>query len=513
MAFVSDGYGTLYVLQVKNSGSSDVLGIFTLSTTSMEMPFRIHTVHRLSPTVVIAILSSRHYEDNANTEFQGKEREKRPSPDFDIYAVRIELLSLGPQGSIRPLDIVWRRRGQDVPIYTSYEESLKSFILIGGSMYREVDRQPSSAYEPSPDEIVPIPQGDEIFDSRASEPPKPLPYAWNQTSDSVTVAIPLPSSTLKSNIKVTFSPRTLTVHIDNDASTSVPIPRYSAKLMWDGISSSTSYWTWDREAEHSFGLLTLYLDKQHEGTKWSQVFAPAGAASESSLEDIEVPETLDPSELWHIREALEKYTTALREGDDASGLGLGRGVPSLAEGEMDMEVDESVGREAYLTWVGEDGSVPPWWKESDSIPFQLLATPMPGSDEQSISVIVKNNLDGTVHSLNSDVPDLTTSPKWIHTSTFSALAFVLASKQDTRFTYHIPGNAVFAFEGGVRDRGGNVYIYRAAAVKEKWAKQAILKVDDGCGGSLLGVGAVEFGQGATVLACLTEGKLVLIKNP
>jgi len=260
-------------------------------------------------------------------------------------------------------------------------------------------------------------------------------------------------------------------------------------------------------------LLTLYLDKQHEGTKWSQVFTSAGTstASDSSFEDTEVPETLDPSELWHIREALEKYTTSLREGNDVSGLGLGRGVPSLAEGEMDAEVDESVGREAYLTWVGEDGSVPPWWQESKSIPFQLLATPMPGRNESSISLIVKSNLDGTVHSLISDAPDLTTFPEWTHTSTFSALAFVLASKQDTRFTYYIPGIAVFAFEGGVRDRGGNVYIYRAAPVKENWSKQVILKVDDGYGGSLLGVGAVECGQEATVLVCLTEGELILIK--
>lgn len=515
MVFVSDGYGTMYVLQVKNSGSSDVLGVFTLSPISMEIPFRIHSVHRLSPTAVIAILSSRHHAENADMESREKERVKRPSPYFDIWAVKIELPSLGPKGNTRQLDIIWRRRGQDVPIYTSYEESRKSFILIGGTVYRQVDRQISLAYEPSPDEFVSIPRAGENLDSQTSEPPKPLPYAWSQTHDSVTLAIPLLSSTSKSNIKVAFSPRTLTVHIDSDVSASVPDPRYSAKLLWDGISSSTSYWTWDREAEHSFGLLTLYLDKQHEGTKWSQVFAPAGTsvALESNFDDIEVPETLDPSELWHIREALEKYTTSSREGDDASGLGLGRGVPSLAEGEMDVEVDESVGKEAYLTWVGEDGSIPPWWNESTSIHFQLLATPMPGSDESIISLVVKNHLDGTVHSLISDAPNLTDSSEWTHTSTFSALAFVLASKRDTRFTYHISGNAVFAFEGGARDRGGNVYIYRPAPIKEKWAKQAILKIDDGNGGSLLGVGAVKFGSGATVLACLTEGELVLIKNP
>lgn len=498
----------MYVLPVNDDGPSDMLGVFTLSPTSVDVPFKIHSVHRVSSMEAIAILSSRHYTENPNAEGQVKERRKYSRPDFDVWAVKIGLLSLGPQRSIRQLDVIWRRRGQDVPIYTSYEKSIQAFVLIGGTIYREVDHQPTT-YEPSPDEITSMPRAGEILGSQSSEPPKPLPYAWSQTHDSVTVAIPLPSSTLKSNIKVVFSPRTLSVHIDNDKSTSVPIPRYSAKALWDGISSSTSYWTWDREAEHSFGLLTLYLDKQHDGTKWSQVFAQT-STSEANMEDVEVPETLDPSELCHIREALEKYTTSLREGNYVGGVGSGKGVPSLAEGEIDMEVDESVGREVYLTWVREDGSVPHWWEEFRSIPFHILATPMPGSSKSDVSVVVKNNLDGTVHSLISDVPNAAGSPEWTHTSTFSALAFVLASKQDTRFTYHITGNAVFAFEGGVRDRGGNVYIYRAAHVKEKWAKQAVLKVDDGGGGSLLGVGMVETAHGGTILICLTEGELVLL---
>ena len=75
-------------------------------------------------------------------------------------------------------------------------------------------------------------------------------------------------------------------------------------------------------------------------------------------EDVEVPETLDPSELANIRESLEKYTSALVTGEDASGLGLGTGVPSLAENELDESVDApgAVGREFYVTWVSEGGS-------------------------------------------------------------------------------------------------------------------------------------------------------------
>ncbi|RDB18017.1 NudC domain-containing protein 1 [Hypsizygus marmoreus] len=501
--FVSDGRGVMYVLQIKDEGPSEAVGVFVLSSSSMDSPFRIHGVHRTSPTTAIAILSSRFYgvasEVNSETERSGKAVQTA----FDIWGAKIELLSLRPKGDIHVLDILWRRRGQEVPFYTAYPEATSSFLLLGGTSYREIDVAPPPSYEPKTNEYAPIPRADELLDMEVSGPPKPSPYSWSQTPDAVNVAIPLPANTPQHTITVLFSQQTVTVHIDEEIETSVPIPRYSEKRLWDGISPSSSYWTWDREAEHSFGLLTLYLDKQHEGTRWSQVFAPSGP------DDVEVVEALDPSELWQIREALEKYTTALREGDDASGLGSGRGVSSLAEGEMDMEVDGSVGRAAYLTWVGEDGSTPPWWKNAEEISFQLLSTPIPGSDPSNVSLVVKNNLDGTVHSLNVNAAN---TPEWAHTSTFSALAFVLASKRDTRFTYHAP-NAVFAFEGGVRDRGGNVYIYRASPVQEKWAKQAILKVDDGYGGSLLGVGAVKAGQGIPIILCLTEGELVLIKNP
>lgn len=497
----------MYVLQIKENAPSEALGVFTLSSTFSECPFRIHSTHRISPVTAVVIISSRHY---GPTSEERQSNRKPTTIDFDVHAVKIELLSLRPQGPMRQLDIVWSRQGREPPIYSTYQESLKAFLLTGRTNYLEVGRVHMPSYEPSLDEIAPVPRADENLDTGPPETSKPAPYSWSQSTDSVTVAIPLPSSTPKHAIKVTFSPRTLTVHIDNDIQTSLPIPRYSAKPLWDAISSSTSYWTWEREAERSFGLLTLYLDKQHEGTRWSQVFesVETSVASESSLEDVEVPETLDPSELWHIRESLEKYTAALREGDDASGLGLGRGLPSLAEGEIDLEIDESVGRSAYNTWVSEDGTVPAWRAQSESINFQLLSTPLPGSEASHTSLIVKNNLDGTVYSLGTQGTETQMIPQWTHTSTFSALAFVLASKRDTRFTYHSP-QAVFAFEGGLQDRGGNVYIYRSAPASEKWAKQAILKVDDG-GGSLIGVGVMKTGA-TSVLVCLTEGELVLIK--
>ncbi|KAG6877345.1 hypothetical protein C0993_008432 [Termitomyces sp. T159_Od127] len=337
----------------------------------------------LSSTAIFAILSSRYYGPMPSTgsEFKGVV--------FDIWGVKIELTS-SPLPGVQQLDVLWHRRGQDVPIYAAFIESLETSLLIGGTTYQQVGDDFTSVHEPSLEELAPIPRADEKFDVDAPEPSKPPPYSWTQTSDTVTIAIPLPSSTPKSTIKVMFSPQTLTVHVDNEVSSSVPIPRYSTKKLWDMISSSSSYWTWDREAEHSFGLLTLYLDKQHVGTKWTHVFTQTEGS-----EDVEVLETLDPSQLWQIREALEKYTAALRDGDDASGLGLGRGVPSLAEGELDMEVDETVGRKAFLSWVGEKGIVPLWWKNAEEIPFQLLSTPFAGSRDTDLTLVV-NHINGSI---------------------------------------------------------------------------------------------------------------------
>jgi len=57
-----------------------------------------------------------------------------------------------------------------------------------------------------------------------------------------------------------------------------------------------------------------------------------------------------------------------------------------------------------------------------------------------------------------------------------------------------------------------VYIYYPTGPKAITAKQSILKVNDGRGGALIGVGLFTNGDGQSIVACLTEGDLVLIKG-
>ncbi|OCH91845.1 hypothetical protein OBBRIDRAFT_491288 [Obba rivulosa] len=525
--FVSDGYSTLYALSIPAAGAAGLLGTFELSIPSAysssvtTVPFRLHQAVQTNPDRVVVILSSKHYPANSDHQEEPTQtRGKHVPPVFDIWAVQFPLPLPPPHDQPQPMDILWHRRGEDVPMYTAYDGERKAFLLVGSSHYRPIEVAPAPTYEPSADEIAPIPRAGENLDSGntsiATQPPKPPPYSWTQTSDSITMAIPLPSDTKTEDIKVTFSPRTLTVLVQGapapDNTVHVELPRFMLKPVWDGIHPATSLWTFDRAADRAFGVLTLHLDKQHEGTRWPHVFAAAGTGADDA--DVDVPETLDPSELYAIREALEKYTAALRDGTDASRLGLGRGVPSLAEGEIDDEVDTAVGQTACLTWVGAEGAQPVWAGRDghgDDGPLSVLSTPFPGAGAtERPSLVVKTGLDGLVYALET-APTPETPPRWAHSSTFSALSFVLASKRDTRFTYHVGTEAVFAFEGGSREAGGNVYIYRSTGVHEKWAKQAVLKVGGGVAGSLLGVGLTRLANGKAVILCLCEGELNVLR--
>ena len=512
VVFVGDGRGSLYVLDIPINGSATLLANFELvdkddAVPTSSIPFRVHNVIRTSDTTAVALLSSRHY----GTAFDPSIKHPMKYHEFDVWAARFTL-PFEMQVESLALDIVWRRRGEDVPMLMTYHRARNAYFLLGSSPYRKTNDPHPAHYDPSPDEIAPIPRPEESLDAEgAPQPTKPYPYSWTQSPDVVTVAFPLPSTITASQIRVNFSQKTLTVHVTTPSAVEgFTIPRYSAKQLWDGVRPSTSFWTWDREGEHEFGILSIHLDKQNEDVKWSHVFAAPGTSS-GEVDDVDVPETLDPSELYAIREALEKYTAALREGEDASGLGLGRGLPTLAQGEMDEDVDSSVGRLAFITWVGEDGSSPAWSAGLRDSAFNVLSTPLPGTETEHLSLVVKNGLDGTRHVLSDD-PANGGAPGWKHENTFSALAFVLASKRDTRFTYHA-SDMIFAFENGTQDRGSNVYIYRSSSPKELWAKQSVLTVGQGDGGSLLGIGAfISDSETGNTIICLCENELVILRN-
>jgi hypothetical protein len=459
-----------------------------------------------------------------NTDTGGSKVKSRKQIAFDLICIRLDLteaVALNPADVVAtPIAPSWKVRGQDLPIFSTYDPHSDLFIFAAASPYEQYDKPSLVPPDPTPDEIAPIPRAGESLD--VPTPEKPPPYSWSQTGDSVTVAFALPSSTPKSSIKMVLGPKHLTLNIgqsSHEGARPFLIPNYTAKPFWDGIDTSASFWTWDREGEtskarvgqaHTVGLLTLHLEKAHEGTRWPHVFATVGTGS-TLEEDEEVPETVDPSELWLIRESLEKYTASLVTGEDASGLGLGKGLPSLAEGEIDEEVDAQVGSLVVLTQVSRSHGAVVGDPKSTGMPVEVLSQPIrvnSASGPSPASLVVKNGIDGLLfdHTPSSETP-------WTHTATFSALAFVLASKRDTRFVVHYGPSAVLAFESGAAasSGGANLYVYRGTVPSSKSAKQAVLKVSDGQSGVVLGVGA-RVDQTGLILVCLCERSLSVLRG-
>jgi hypothetical protein len=499
----ADGRGTLAVLTLSSTDTARLLGVYelprALDASSSSIPFRLHTALSADGQAV-AVLSFKRLTEPPPDASSGR---KTALVEFDIVAVRIPLQAADSSDAISPLDVLWHRRGSRVPFYAAYDKRRRVLVLAGGSPYRQIGQPTTERHDPSSDndDDAPAPAP---APAPSASPPKPPPYAWTQDSEEITVAFPFPSGTPKANITVLFSSQTLTLLVQGSDSSSSPspsAPRYAAARLWDGIAPSSSFWTWDAHGAQTYGLLTLHLEKQHAGTRWPHLF------DATANDEQEVPETLDPSELYAIRESLEKYTAALQE----RAAGGGGAMPSLADGEVDQEVDAAVGTETCVTWVAAaDGDSDPAWAHEDwDVPFIALSAPLPGIGDE-ISMVVKHTIDGLLFVL-SDEDKAGGTPAWTHSSTFSALAFVLASKRDTRFTYHVPSKAVLAFEGGGPEYGGNLYIYRDAKPKSNLAKQAILKVAGHRSGSLLGVGAIRNGEEIVIL-CLCERELLVLRN-
>jgi len=511
---VADGQGTLFsFLLSEDPISAKSLRSYELrpELASQSLPFRIHAAQQTSPDSATLVLSSRSYAVKSQ-----EDPKRRPPTEFDLWGAEVPLTFVG-NDETQTLMCLWHMTGREVPIYSTFHDSPPSFHVFG-SLYAGSGTANAQPYAPAPDEMAPIPRAGENLDVEPLS--KPPPYSWTQTSDSVTVAFPLPSGTPKVAIKVTFTSRVLNLFISGaspESSSPIPLPRYIAKSFWDGIQASTSFWTWDKAGEKSFGVLTLHLDKQHEGTRWSQVFA--SHRTPSGEPEPEVSETLDPSELYNIREALEKYTSSLPE--DGGGLGLGQGVPSLGKGEIEEELDSSVGRETFLTRIpvstpqAQNGT----GSKDRSPSVTLLSIPLPGSIKpgDTPSLITKSDIDGLFYALAPPkTSDGGEDGTWTHTSTFSALSFVLASKQDVRFTLHMSDRLVMAFESGSRGLGFNIYTYQATHTRSaQWAKQSVIRVGDAATGPLLGVGALALdvnGGKKVVMLCLCENEAVVIQD-
>lgn len=529
---ISDGQQELHLIDLANGSTTTPIATYEyVVPTELEVKptLRLHTARLVDNGTVEAVVSHRVLLEQPNPTTgpsSGKTRSAYKTV-FDIVGLSLSIPP-HPTADVEPADVIWKRRGDSIPLLVEYDLERGAYLLVASTGFT-ITGEPKAGHMPSEDEIAPIPRAGENLDGETTTttapPPKPPPYSWTQTNDSVTVAFPVPSSTAASAIRVNISLKYLSLLVSAPEHPNFPVPRYLSKEWWGPIDASSSFWTWDKEGDRqkgdtgpqTVGLLTLHLEKKNEGTRWPHVFHSVGTGS-TAPEDVEVPETIDPSEMWHIRESLEKYTAALSEGRDVSGMGLGTGVPSLGQGEYDEDVDANAGTPIHLTWVSADGQATKW-DESAAWPSDaaLLSRSLPVLELGISSLVLKNDIDGLLYeppAQGSDAAHPGCRP-WRHVATFSALAFVLASKQDLRYVFHVADRVVLAFEGGTRvaDVGENVFIYRAPASRTaRTAEQAVIRIGGSDVGGLIGVSGLEKEDGGIIILCLCEKQLVVLPN-
>lgn len=566
---ISDGTGRLYLVTVDRSTAhwtGHIAETFELLDDSGALlPCRLHAASEqdggtvstlLSIPVKVAPVNPAQPEQSEGLSTSA--RSKIPSTTaFEYLQVPlpsseasedISMDSVGEPRASTPLNVRWRFRAADLPSFVAYDPKLDRYTIGAASTLSDAtSSEPAAGTTLSgPSSFTSTTTATEPVPTSSQTPAlRPPPFSWTQDKDSVTLAFAIPSSTPTSSIRVTFSRQYLTLHIGSASSAlcgvaSSSLPRISHKQFWDLIDPHTSVWTFDRDAEgrdSTFGILSLHLEKAHPGTKWTDVFSPTPApttearitelSEEEQQQELErVPETVDPSELAAIAESMEQWSRSVVEaGRGADVEGLGTGLPtSLMGEEIDVEVDGDSGRPLVVTWI--EGATlapsPTLVQPHPTIPFSLLSTPLPTFDPsrgRDFSLTIKHDVDGLLYS-----PPATAASgyAWTHTSTFPALAFVLATKTDASFIYHLSSRAVLAFDSpshlsltprssGGHGGAGNLFVYcKTTGPKDTTGRQLVLKIGGPESGALVGVAGVELGE-ETLVVALCEKELVLFR--
>ncbi|BGO91047.1 hypothetical protein NBRC10512_001351 [Rhodotorula toruloides] len=562
---VTDGRGSLYLVRIDRSKAEwtgEIQTSFRLR--QEETPFRLHAAEQLNEEEAILLLSV-VVKEAGKPDSQAPpapstslgSTARRPIPSTTSFHYLSTRIPLRPSEASTPLvlKVDWRLKGQDLPSYVSFDAAAGRFVVGSTSRLVQVEAEGTKGAETEAGQGEDVDMGDEEESSgqaggqvAGTAAPKPPPFSWIQDKDSVTVAFPVPSDTPTSSIRVTFSRQFVSLHVASAAAalassspvSAAALPHVSHKKLWDDILPHQSVWTFDREAEgrnSSYGLLTLHLEKANTGTRWSDVFAstkvPTDDPSSAKIVELDpqqeyedVPETLDPSELAAITERMEQWAQGIMKGGLAhSEEGLGSGIPtSLMGDEIDVEVDAESGRPFIVTWIEEAATpgTPRLVCPHPSVPYSLLSTaiPLASSAPSDPTVTIKHDVDGLLLA----PPSSSDTYRWTHQSTFPALAFVLATKRDTRFVYHYSTRACLAFDapallpGPQTTRhnlsGGNLFAYFAPPVgrtRETKGMQMVVRVGGPGSGALMGVAAVELDAGETAVLALCEKELVVLR--
>lgn len=484
------------------------------------LPFCLHTVDLQGDVVICAISAM----SPANVQTGGGKGKEKASYVFMLVKVPLAGHET-PQQFLPTITL----HGSDIPQLVVLKQDQ---CIVGATCGYRTDAGFAPPAEeqaaPADAESVGIPQAVSSVETTSSSPPPP--FSWTQDTETVTVVFPLPSTTVAKNVKVVFMPSAISLQISGDeVGDARQLPVLSGIKLWDAIDAGTSTWTWEKVGgdKGRYGILSLHLEKKHEGTRWTSLFKAASDGNEAvEARYLQVEETLDRSELIQITEALEKYTS-----DQTSGVGSGmagfEAKSSLLGEEFDADVDSDErqsGKSLDLTEIeGVKGDAPQCVHNAKAEAADMVSVPLPSvsAEGSSSSIIVKHDVDGLLFEIFD--------AGWKHTSTYPALSFILASKRDVVQVYHHQDKLCIGLESGspVGGQSGNAgrsyssfggakmnaYLYYPPppGSKAKSAKQKVVGLADSSAGAVIGAAAIQR-DARLDIAVLCEREVVVLHD-
>lgn len=341
------------------------------------------------------------------------------------------------------------QRGSEVPAYCAITPSGKRCIFGSETKYVNEDyRQVEDEKEMEVDD----------------------PYKWNQEGADITIVFELPSETPKSSINCKFLVDHLSLLVKSGDDLLVSYPY---RKLWSTIRPDECLWTFES------GLLTLFITKMDENTRWPQLFD----------HDDGVLENLSPDALSEIKNKLERLTAS--EGTMTS---TPQPAQHPASTDMDEEIDES-GQPIIFTVYDTNGIIV---DDFHSGTYNWICK---SYDKTKLmpSICLQMDVDGLVFSFHESADH---SIHIQHEATFDAFAFVQASKRDGRFTLHDPN---FKFTS-IIESSRNAYIYFNHEDKRTVEVQTLIDLTQGNDVDIIGAQLVL----DDTLMVLTDTQIVVI---
>lgn len=368
------------------------------------------------------------------------------------------------------LKLLHMLRGPEVPVYCAITQDGMRCIMGSEASYETIKRADGDVEMMTESEEETLKE-----QAKAITEHKPPPYKWTQDGADITMQFVLPAGTPKSAVSCNIASQHLSLIVraqDLDIS-------YPFRKLWGTVHPDESTWT----LESNTGLLSIFLTKQDEHTRWPHIFDA----------DDGVLETLDPSRLAEITAHLEKWTSSKEESLNAPFV-QARQHPVATDADEDIDERGQPIRFAVYDRTGNQV------QEIRSSGSEWLCSSFDGTCDSLPSICVKANVDGLVYAFE-ETPEGVIETK--HVATYDAFAFVQASKRDSRFVRHDPRNR-FAT---IAESNRNAYIYYRHGDKRTTEKQTVVDITLGHDVDIIGVQLVL----DRTLMILTETEVVTLQ--